>query len=208
MRPSGLLCPHVSSDKQDESPDQQRAELAKLAERGGFRVLREYFDEAISGDATDKRKAFQRMIADAERGEFKAILCWDQDRFGRFDSIEAGRWIYPLRENGVQLVTVAQGEVDWTTFAGRLIYNVTQEGKHAFLRDLSRNVLRGKSKSATAGVWMSRAPYAYVVENRKDSKNKVVESRLLVGDPHEVAIVKRIFRDYLAGFSVRAIALR
>ena len=81
----------MSSDKQEESPEQQRAELAKLAERGGFQVVREYFDSAISGDATEKRKQFQKMIADAERGEFKAILCWDQDRFGRFDSIEAGR---------------------------------------------------------------------------------------------------------------------
>ena len=46
------------------------------------------------------------------------------------------------------MVTVAQGSVDWTSFAGRLIYNVQQEGKHAFLRDLSRNVLRGRIAAA------------------------------------------------------------
>lgn len=188
----------MSSDKQDASPDQQRNELVKLAERGGFQLIREYFDDAISGDRTEKRKAFQRMIADAERGEFKAILCWDQDRFGRFDSIEAGRWIYPLRQAGVSLVTVAQGTIDWSDFAGRLVYNVTQEAKHAFLRDLSRNVLRGKMKAASAGVWMTKAPYAYVLD--KTTKT------LLVGDQHEVGIVRRIFHDYQSGLSVRAIA--
>ena len=139
-------CPR---DKQDASPQQQRDELTKLAARDGFHLVGEYFDDAISGDRTDKRHAFQRMIADAARGKFKAILCWDQDRFGRFDSVEAGFYIHPLRQAGVRLVTVAQGAVDWTTFAGRLIYNVQQEGKHAFLRDLSRNVLRGRIAAAT-----------------------------------------------------------
>ena len=133
----------MSSDKQDASPQQQREELAKLAERNGYRILREYFDDGISGDATEKRTQFQRMIADAEKGDFKAILCWDQDRFGRFDSIEAGRWIYPLRQAGVYLVTIAQGVIDWSDFASRMIYGITQEAKHAFLRDLSRNTTRG-----------------------------------------------------------------
>jgi DNA invertase Pin-like site-specific DNA recombinase len=196
----------MSSDKQEESPDQQRQEIAKLAASGGYHVLREYFDSAISGDATKKRKSFQRMIADAERGEFRVILSWDQDRFGRFDSIEAGRWIYPLREHGVKLVTVAQGEVDWTSFAGRIIYNVQQEGKHAFLRDMSRNSLRGRMKSASVGVWMTKAPFGYTVRNTKDAKNRVISSELLVGDRREVAIVQRMFRDYHAGHSVRGIA--
>ena len=88
----------MSSDLQEASPDQQRAEVVKLAAKHGYKIIREYFDEGISGDATEKRIDFQRMIKDAEeKGDFAAILCWDQDRFGRFDSIEAGRWIHPLR---------------------------------------------------------------------------------------------------------------
>src|SRR5438477_148912 len=79
-----------------------------------------------------------------DRGDFKAILCWDQDRFGRFDSMDAGYWTYPIREAGVELVTVTDGPIDWNDFAGRIIYTVKQEGKHQFLRDLSSNVLRGQ----------------------------------------------------------------
>jgi len=100
----------MSSDKQDASPQQQRDEVAKLAARGGYHLVTEYADEAISGDRTDKRHGFQRMIADAGKGRFKVILCWDQDRFGRFDSVEAGFYIHPLRQAGVKLVTVAQGK--------------------------------------------------------------------------------------------------
>ena len=52
------------------------------------------------------------MIRDSGSGEFQAVLCWDQDRLGRFDSMEAGHWIHPLRENGVHLVTVAQSRME------------------------------------------------------------------------------------------------
>jgi len=152
----------MSSDLQEASPDQQRKEVDKLAAKLGYRLVREYFDEGISGDATEKRKDFLRMVKDAEeKGDFAAILCWDQDRFGRFDSIEAGRWIHPLRCAGVWLVTVAQGQIDWNDFASRMMYSITQEGKHQFLVDLSRNVLRGKVNSAKNGKCSNNPPCGY-----------------------------------------------
>ena len=115
---SGKLIPAVSyirmsSGKQEASPDQQRAEVKKLAERHGCKILREYFDSAISGDATDRRKGFLEMHRAACNGrDFEVILCWDQDRFGRFDSIEAGYWIKPLRDAGVRLITVLDRQID------------------------------------------------------------------------------------------------
>jgi site-specific DNA recombinase len=152
----------MSSKQQDASPEQQRAEITKLAERLGYNLIRWYFDPGITGDDTRKRKQFLRMMHDAEnKRDFAVIVCWDQDRFGRFDSVEAGRWIFPLREAGIWLATVAQGVVDWNTFQGRLIYSVQQEGKHQYLIDLSRNVLRGKVASAQKGNSASNPPFAY-----------------------------------------------
>lgn len=152
----------MSSDLQEASPDQQRAEVVKLAGKHGYKIIREYFDEGISGDATEKRIDFQRMIKDAEeKGDFAAILCWDQDRFGRFDSIEAGRWIHPLRCAGVWLHTVAQGRIDWNDFTTRMMYSIQQEGKYQYLIDLSRNVLRGKMASAKNGHSSSVPPCGY-----------------------------------------------
>jgi len=153
----------MSTDKQEDSPAQQKAEITKLAQRDGYRIIRWYEDHGISGAKTLKRPEFRRMIRDADdRGDFRAILCWDQDRFGRFDSIEAGEWISPLRRAGVELVTVCQGRIDWEDFAGRLIYQITQEGKHRFLVDLSRNSLRGMIRFAKAGHLLGMAtPYGY-----------------------------------------------
>jgi Resolvase, N terminal domain len=134
----------MSTDRQDMSIKEQRDQLRRYAIRNGYCITREYSDEGISGDATHKRKEFQRLIRDAvEAGRFKVILSWDIDRFGRFDALEAGYWIWPLRERGIRLVTIAQGEVNWESFTGRILYAIEQEGKHSYLRDLSRNVARG-----------------------------------------------------------------
>lgn len=176
----------MSSDKQETSIPDQRAKVTEYAAEHGYRIIREYVDEGISGDATEKRVQFQRMIRDAqERGDFKVILCWDQDRFGRFDSLEAGFWIQPLRKAGVRLETIAQGRIDWNDFAGRMVYGMAQEGKNAFLKDLSRNVIRGKLSSLKKGNWLYRAPMGYRLEAKR-----------LVVDPLRADVVRWLFSSY------------
>lgn len=189
----------MSTDKQETSPEQQRSEILRYATAHGFTILQWYEDLGISGDRTEKRVGFQTMIADASDGRFQAILCWDQDRFGRFDSLESGYWIHPLRKRGVQLVTVTDGPVDWNSFAGRMIYGMKQEGKHQYLIDLSNNVSRRCKQLAQQGQWFAgRPPFAYVLgEDRK----------LKLGPPELVAAIKFVFDQYEAGQSTRQISL-
>src|SRR5262245_2078938 len=124
----------MSTDRQETSIADQRTQVEAYASKHGYAIIREYKDEGISGDATDKRAGVQQMLRDAtERRDFQAVLCWDQDRFGRFDQLDAGYWVKPLRDAGVWLETVTDGKIDWNDFAGRIIYGVKQEGKHQFL---------------------------------------------------------------------------
>jgi DNA invertase Pin-like site-specific DNA recombinase len=178
----------MSTDRQEASIPEQREAVHAYAAKHSLAIIREYQDEGISGDATEKRAAFQRMLKDAgERADFEAVLCWDQDRFGRFDPLEAGYWIKPLRDASVRLETVAQGRIDWEDFAGRIVYAVQQEGKHAFLRDLSRNATRGMLRAARDGRWNGGPPpYGYRSE----------AGRLVPGDPAEVEIVRWLFHTY------------
>ncbi len=189
----------MSKDSQDTSISAQRVAVAALAKSGGYRIVREYVDLGISGDATEKRVEFQRMMSDVSRGDFKVVLCWDQDRFGRFDPLEAGFWIKPMRDAGIVLVTVAQGKIDWTDFAGRILYTIQQEGKHQFLRDLSRNVNRGKMQSASLGDWAGgAAPYGYQIGGN---------SRLVIDD-EESQVIRDMFAWYIAGESFARIRAR
>ncbi|WP_430454050.1 recombinase family protein [Rhodopirellula europaea] len=202
----------MSSDKQEESPEQQRDEILKLAEKHGYQIVRWYEDHAISGVKTLKRKQFLQMIDDVKRlGDFRAILCWDQDRFGRFDSIEAGEWISPLRRAGVELICVVQGRINWDDFAGRMIYQITQEGKNQFLVSLSNNVMRGMLNQARDGYGKRRSPYGYdrvyhdeagnemhrVIGGDRFAKPKAWKAKLEPSQAeHEVETVRWLFETY------------
>ena len=190
----------MSTDAQEGSIAQQEKALLAHCRKHGYHTTAVYKDEGISGDATDKRKQFLRMIGDAPSGLFERILCWDQDRFGRFDMLEAGVYVTPLRKAGVSLETLAQGVIDWEDFGGRVIYGIAQEGKHQYLRDLSRNVLRGLQAKAIdcRGYPGGPAPFGYcrVTElvavggkSKRVSRLEIVEA--------DAAIVRRLFAEYV-----------
>jgi site-specific DNA recombinase len=184
---AAVLYLRMSDERQERSITDQRTELRAYAAKHGYTIIREYVDSAISGDDTTRRTGFLRMREDSQTGEFSVVLAWDQDRFGRFDPIEGGHWILPFRNAGVRLETIAQGRIDWNDFAGRLIYLVQQEGKHSYLRDLSRNSIRGSIAKAKEGTGSDgSAPYGWRIEAGK----RCVERT-------EAEIVRRIFREYL-----------
>lgn len=191
-----------SDPRQETSVKDQRLSVKKYAEKHGYEIVREYADDGISGDDTEKRKAFLQMSSDAASGRFKFVLCWDQSRFGRFDSLDAGHWIFPFRKSGVKLVTLDEGVIDWEKFETRVMYALKQEGKHELLRDLSRTVLERQSEAAKNGSWIGSAPFGFKVVG--ESKNKRLESI-----PQQIRVVKRIFKEYVTdGRSLGDIARR
>ncbi len=200
-RSSGIQCVaylRMSSDKQDKSLPAQRQEIERWCAKNGYQVTQWYEEPGISGDDTRRRVVFQRMMADIIDSGATAIVVWDQDRFGRFDSVESGFWIHPLRAAGIHLATVTEGVKDWNSYAGRVVYGVMQEGKHQFLQDLAKNVSRGHLANAQKGLWVSGTPpLGYEVGTDK---------RLILGPASEVAIVRQIFDLCERGYSIRGIA--
>ncbi|NLX95979.1 MAG: recombinase family protein [Rhodopirellula sp.] len=193
-----VLYLRMSSKKQDVSIPAQRDALIAYAKKHGITILREYVDEGISGDATEKRDGFLRLRQDAEeKRDFSVILVWDEDRFSRNDPLELGYWLKPIRDAGI-VVETPKGRVDWETLGGRLVYLISQEMRHEYLRSLSRNATRGLISSAkdvrddTGGA----APKGYTTADGK-----------VVVDPYWAGVIRRIFADYLkAGASLRSVA--
>jgi DNA invertase Pin-like site-specific DNA recombinase len=64
----------MSSERQATSIEDQRHELTKYAERHGYAVSVEYLDEAISGDATERRTGFLALRDAAERVRGRLVL--------------------------------------------------------------------------------------------------------------------------------------
>jgi DNA invertase Pin-like site-specific DNA recombinase len=179
------------SDKsQKGSLAEQREEIKRYAARESYEILHWYEDDGITGDSIEERPHFSEMRNACDSGDFQFILCWDQARFGRFDSIDWGFAIKPMRDAKVTLVLLDEGPQDWDSFTGRMMSGMKQEGKHQYLPDLSRNVSRGQIEAAkNNGSWTGAKPYGYDLEGLK--KHKKLKPNA------DAWIVERIFREFV-----------
>ena len=66
----------------------QTRELVEFCEWRGWKVVDECVDVGISG-AKEKRPELDRMMADAHRRRFDAVVVWRFDRFARSVSCSA-----------------------------------------------------------------------------------------------------------------------
>jgi len=100
--------------------EMQLAELREFAARRGWHVVDEYVDHA-SG-AKESRPALNRLMADAHRRRFDAVVVWKLDRFGR----SLRHLVNALAEFeaiGVAFVSI-RDNLDLGTPAGRLMFQI------------------------------------------------------------------------------------
>ena len=60
----------------------QLREIREYALRRGLEIKTEFVDQGISG-SKESRPALNRLMADAHKRKFDAVLVWKIDRFGR-----------------------------------------------------------------------------------------------------------------------------
>ena len=99
MGMNAVVYARYSSHRQGEqSIEGQLAEARKYAEAHGLTILHEYCDRAQTGK-NDDREQFQRMLADAAKHSFDALIVWKTDRIGR-NKEEIALNKYHLKKNG------------------------------------------------------------------------------------------------------------
>ncbi len=194
-----VLYLRMSSDKQECSIDDQRKALTEYCAKHGYRVVREYIDEGISGWKGKERLGFQQLIADAPKREFTAVVCWDQSRFSRFDPMEANYFWHILRREEVRIETIKEGKLDLDSLGGWLTASISQHGKLEYVRSLAHDVARGQRGKRAEGYWLNLAPFGY---RKPPGKNQ----RLVLGPPEEVAAVQLLFSLRAQGYGHHAIA--
>jgi DNA invertase Pin-like site-specific DNA recombinase len=201
-------CIRMSSDKQEESPQQQREAIAELARKNNYVIVREYLDPGKSGSKrVEKRTEFLQMIEDSKKGEWKVVLCWDVARFSRLPPWQAAQYKQVLLDNGCRIHSVKEGPQDWETFGGQLIDHVHAGVAHQYAVSLGADSVRGRLDSLKAGNWPNGScPYGYNREytdprtgqqhvsprTRSPVKGKGWTCRLVVNDK-ERPVVRMIF---------------
>lgn len=157
-----------------------------------------YQDAAISGASVILRPGIQGLLQDAQRDKFDIVLAEALDRLSR-DQADVATLFKHLRFAGVQIVTLAEGEIS------ELHVGLKGTMNALFLKDLAAKThrgLRGRVEKGKAGGGLC---YGYDVVKRTDSEGKPVRGERKINEA-EASIVRRIFREFAEGQSPRAIA--
>src|SRR5882672_10399430 len=186
-----------SSENQREASIADQFRICReFARRQGWTIAKEYSDAAVSG-ATLLRSGFQAMMASALRKEVDVVLAESLDRFSRDQEDTAGLF-KRLTFAGVSIVTLAEGDITFLHIGLKGTMNAM------FLKELAdktRRGLRGRVELGKAGGGVS---FGYRIVRKFENGVVSTGEREIV--PEEAEVIRRIFKQYLAGAPPRQIA--
>ena len=155
-----------------------------------------YTDEGISGVMTKHRDGFNRMIDDALAGKIDLIVTKSVSRFAR-NTVDSLTTVRKLKEKGVE-VYFEKENIYTLDSKGELLITIMSSLAQEESRSISENVTWGQRKRFADG--KVSMPYKQFLGYRKgaDGLPEIV--------PEEAEIVRRIYRLFMSGKSVGAIA--
>ena len=195
MTRTAIYARYSSDNQRDASIADQLRLCRQFADRQGWAVVENYADHAMSG-ATMVRPAIQALLADAAASRFDIVVSEAIDRLSR-DQEDVAAIYKRLSFAGVRIITVSEGEITPLHVGLKGTMNAL------YLKDLADKTRRGLQGRVEAGRSGGGNAYGYDVIASGGHDGDRGERRL---NAAEAAIVQRIFREFAAGNSPRAIA--
>ncbi len=184
----------ISLDQTGEglAVERQRELCRQIISQRRWVAAGEFVDNSISAsDARKNRPGYDALVAAYEAGSFDALVCYDMDRLTR-QPRQMEDWLDAAEKRGLALVT-ANGEADLTTDAGRTFVRV----RMAFARgEVERKSARQKA-AARQRSNLGRPPLGVRLTGYS-TKGEIV--------PDEAELVRRIFKLFHSGESLRGVA--
>lgn len=187
---NAVVYARYSSHKQGEqSIEGQLAAAQAYAHARGYKIIHEYIDRAMTG-RNDNRDEFQKMLSDCSKHQFKIIIVWKVDRFGRNrEEITFNK--YRAKKQGVRVEYIAENVPD--SPEGVILESVLEGMAEYYSLQLSQNIRRGTRENATKCRFTGgRVPLGY-----KLNKDHVFEI-----DPDTAPLVRRIYAMYANGQTI------
>lgn len=172
------------STNNGQDPYMQVRELKEYCRNRGWKVADEYVDKGISG-VQDSRPELNRLIADAHRRRFDAVVVWKFDRFARSVS-HLLRALETFQALGIEFVSLSE-QLDTSTPTGKMVFTVL-----GAVAELERSLIGERVK---AGLRNAKA------EGKK--LGRPARKELSEGE------IKQVRRDRASGkFSLRGLAAK
>ena len=199
-----LIYARYSSQLQNSrSIDDQIRVCMERAATEGWTVVDVFSDAAIGGAAgtsEQQRPGINALIARVELGGIEQVLADTTSRIARNQG-DAHHIRERLNYHGARLFTLGDGEID--AFKGAIKGLLDEQQR----KELAHNIKRGQLGRVAEGRSPAGLAYGYRTANRIDDRGRFVRGLREI-EPDQAEIVCRIFREYAAGQSARAIAER
>jgi site-specific DNA recombinase len=200
MMMRAVIYSRFSSTMQREASIEDQERLCReRAAREGWRVVEVFADRAISG-ASMLRPGLQALLEAASAGKIDVVIAEALDRLSR-DQADVASLYKRLTFAGVVIVTLSEGEIN------ELHVGLKGTMNQLFLKDLAAKTRRGLRGRVEQGLSGGGNSYGYSVVRRLGLDGMPVTGEREI-DPHEAAVIRRVFRDFADGVSPRAIAQR
>lgn len=158
-----------------------------------------YADEGISGTALKNRVQFNKMIADCEAGLHDLVLVKSISRWAR-NTVVSLETIRKLKELGIPILFEKEG-INTMEATGEILITILSSLAQQESDSISKNVRLGIQYLMQQG-----KPHLNTVNFLGLTKGKDQHELVIV--PEEAALVRRIYREFLEGYSPGMIAGR
>lgn len=147
----------------DQTTDNQRVELERVAQQRGWTVVNVYEDAGISGSkGRDKRPDFDAMLKAVQRGEIDMVAAWSVDRLGRSLS-DLVAFLGDLQAIGCNLYLHVQG-LDTSTPSGRAMFGMLAVFGEFERAMIVERVNAGIARARAQGKRLGRKPVSAEIE--------------------------------------------
>jgi site-specific DNA recombinase len=182
--------------REDSIEDQLRI-CRRLINQNGWNQAKTYADKGISG-ASHLRPSYQKLIQDAQSGQFDVVVAEGLDRLSR-DQEHIAAFYKQMQFQGIPIITVAEGEIS------ELHIGLKGTMSSLFLKDLAQKTRRGLEGRIRKGKSAGGITYGYDVVRDLQPGGSVTTGERII-NIEQAAIVRRIFEEYASGKSPRTIA--
>ena len=158
----------------------------------GWQFVKVYADESVTG-TKDCRAGFQQMLADCRAGLIDMVLCKSISRLAR-NTVTLLETVRELKELGVDVYFEEQN-IHTLSAEGELMLTVLASYAQEESRSVSENMHWRVKKNFEEGLPWGGSRLGYRFRNGR-----------LVVQPDEAETVRRIYREFLSGKGVDAIA--
>ena len=170
---------YLRVSKHEQTIENQRIELERVAAARGWKVIATFKDEGVSGAfGREVRAQYDSMLKQGVQAKFDVVLAWDVSRLSR-SLVDLVTTLDELHACGIDLY-LHQQAIDTTTPAGKAMFQMC-----GVFAEFERGIL---SERVKAGL------------------NRAREEGKPLGRPMKVANIKKIVEDRNSGKTIRQIA--